>query len=196
MAHRDRADGVAGSGWQVQRAETNESRNFLPSDAESTRAYERIQEIVKSDSVPLVAVIRRDGGLTAADQRNVTQQLRSFNATSASTPLEVEDDKGKTREVTLRDAVRGPQGWLAVGDRSRDGTTVLVFGAVKVTGDSDRLLDAVDALREGVTPLRSDGLTVKVTGGAGFSYDAVKVFSNLNATLAGRRSRSCSSCWC
>ncbi|MFT4035761.1 MAG: MMPL family transporter [Patulibacter sp.] len=165
-------------------AETNEARNYLPANAESTKAYEQINAIVASDDVPFVAVVHRDGGLTAADRAAITAQLRSFNATSVDAKLPVRDDQGATHNVTLKDAVRTQAGWLHLGDMSQDGTTALVLGAVNVTGDSDRLLNSIDALRAGLKPLKDDGLTVKVTGGAGFSYDAVKVFANLNANLA------------
>lgn len=165
-------------------AETNEARNYLPAGAESTKAAEAISEILKVDNVPLVAVVHRDGGLTAADKTAIAERLKAFNATAVDAPIRVKDaEKGTTRTVTLKDAVRGEGGWLALGDISKDGTTALVLGAVKVTGDSDRLLNSIDALRSGLMPLKESGLTVKVTGGAGFSYDAVKVFSNLNASL-------------
>ncbi|MEH3052781.1 MAG: MMPL family transporter [Patulibacter minatonensis] len=173
-------------GGKFADAETNESRNYLPSEAESTKAYAAIDEILKADNVPFVAVVRRDGGLTAADKAKLQAQLKAFNAEPASTKIAVKDEKkGTTRTVTLKDVVRGKGAWLALGDVSKDGTTALVFGAVKVTGDSTRLLDSIDALRSGLLPLKADGLTVKVTGGAGFSYDAVKVFSTLNGSLAG-----------
>jgi putative drug exporter of the RND superfamily len=167
-------------------AETNEQRNFLPADAESTKAADAIEQIVDAEDVPLVAVVRREGGLTAADKAAIDAQLKTFNATPVDQKIRVEDDKGKVRTVTLEDTIVGPKGQrLFLGDVSKDGTTALVLGAVKVTGDSERLLDSIDALRSGLLPLKSSGLTVKVTGGAGFSYDAVKVFGNLNASLAG-----------
>lgn len=165
-------------------SETNEPRNYLPADAESTKAYEAINEIVKADNLPLVAVVRRDGGLTAADRAAITAQLKEFNALPPSATFTVKDaDKGTKRTVTLEDAVRTPQGWLALGGLSKDGTSAIVLGSIKTTGDAERLLDSVDALREGIAPLKDEGLTVKVTGGAGFSYDAVKVFGDLNASL-------------
>ncbi|MBO9532144.1 MAG: MMPL family transporter [Solirubrobacteraceae bacterium] len=177
---------VLGLGSKFSAAETNEARNYLPSDAESTLAYERINEIIKADNVPLVAVVHRDGGLRGADITAVQRQLETFNATPADAKLAVTDpDTNKRRTVTLKDAIRGESGWLTIGDRARDGTSLLILGAVRVTGDSDRLLDSIDALRTGLQPLKDSGLTVKVTGGAGFSYDAVKVFSQLNASLAG-----------
>ncbi len=165
-------------------AETNEQRNYLPADAESTKAYEQISKIVKEDNVPFVAVVRRDAGLTAADRAAIATQLKRFNASTPTSEFRIKDpDKGTTRTVTLEDALQGPRGWLSVGGFSKDGTSAIVLGAVKVTGDSERLLDSIDGLRAGVLPLKDEGLTVKVTGGAGFSYDAVKVFGNLNASL-------------
>ncbi len=165
--------------------ETNEARNYLPSDAESTKAYEAVGDIVAADNVPLVAVVRRESGLTEQDLATIRSQLARFNTSTPNAPIKVTDaDTKETRDVTLADVVRSPDGeWLTLGDVSKDKTTALVLGAIKTTEDSDRLLDGIDALRSGLLPLREDGLTMKVTGGAGFSYDAIKVFGNLNASL-------------
>ncbi len=166
-------------------AETNEARNYLPADAESTQAYEAVNKIIKSDNVPLVAVVRRDSGLTPQDLTAVKSQLKTFNATAEDAPIKVTDpDTKETREVTLADVQQSAKGeWLTLGEASKDGTSVLIFGAIEITEDSERLLDGIDALRAGLLPLREDGLTMKVTGGAGFSYDAIKVFGDLNANL-------------
>ncbi|MDO9352842.1 MAG: MMPL family transporter [Solirubrobacteraceae bacterium] len=165
--------------------ETNEARNYLPADAESTEAYEAVSRIIKTENVPLVAVVRREGGLSKQDLADIRSQLASFNRTGADQPIEVTDpDTKEERKVTLADVERSPKGdWLTLGDVSKDGTTALILGAVKVTEDSERLLDGIDALRSGLLPLREEGRVMKVTGGAGFSYDAIKVFGNLNASL-------------
>ncbi len=166
-------------------AETNEARNYLPADAESTQAYEAVSKIIKSDNVPLVAVVRRDSGLTPQDLSAVKAQISDFNETAVDEKINVTDpETKKSRTVTLADVQQTPEGdFLTVGEVSKDGTTVLVLGAIKVTEDSERLLDGIDALRSGLLPLREEGLTMKVTGGAGFSYDAIKVFGDLNANL-------------
>jgi RND superfamily putative drug exporter len=167
-------------------AETNQTRNYLPSNAESTKAAAALDDIIDNDNVPLLAVVRRDGGLTEADKAALTKRLAAFNRTPVDQAITVTDEDGKRSTVTLKDTVAGPKGqrlWL--GDISKDGTTAIVLGAVQATGDSERLLASIDALRSGIAPLEERGLTVKVTGGAGFAYDAVKVFGNLNASLAG-----------
>lgn len=177
--------GALGLGKKFSDAETNEARNYLPAAAESTKAYEAIGKIIETENVPFVAVVHRDGGLTPKDLATIKSQLQTFNGTTATQKISVTDpDTKERRDVTLENAEQTPKReWLTAGEVSKDGTTVLVLGAVKVTDDSDLLLDGIDALRSGVTPLKESGLVVKVTGGAGFSYDAIKVFGDLNANL-------------
>ncbi|MGI8729598.1 MAG: MMPL family transporter, partial [Solirubrobacteraceae bacterium] len=51
-------------------------------------------------------------------------------------------------------------------------------------GESDTILDPVDDIRERVSD-PGGGLEVKLTGAAGFSADAIKVFEGINGTLVG-----------
>ena len=177
--------GALGLGKKFSDAETNEARNYLPAAAESTKAYEAVGKIIEAENVPLVAVVHRDSGLTPQDLQTIRTQIAAFNETSPEQKIEVTDpDTKEKRSVTLADTERSPEGdWLTATEVSKDGTSLLVLGAVNITEDNDRLLDGTDALRSGLLPLRDDGLTVKITGGAGFSYDAIKVFGDLNANL-------------
>ena len=53
---------------------------------------------------------------------------------------------------------------------------------LKGDGDGDRILDPVDDWRDKVSD-PGGGLEVKITGGAGYAADAIKVFENINGTL-------------
>ena len=53
---------------------------------------------------------------------------------------------------------------------------------LKGNGDGDRILDPIDAWRDDVSD-PGGGLEVKITGGAGYAADAIKVFENINGTL-------------
>ncbi len=52
-----------------------------------------------------------------------------------------------------------------------------------VSGDADALTSAVDEIRARAHAERSDGLQVEVSGPAGYSTDAIKVFNGINTTL-------------
>src|SRR3954454_23295629 len=60
-------------------AEENESRSFLPGDAESTAALEGTEELAGAETAPTVIVYRRDGGLTPQDRQTITQDLGELN---------------------------------------------------------------------------------------------------------------------
>jgi putative drug exporter of the RND superfamily len=143
-------------------AEQNESASFLPADAESTRALQAAEELQDGEEVALVVVYRRDGGLTAADRRTI----------------------GADREALEGLRPRYPQlGAFAEPVPSEDGTSALLVAPLKTDGQSATIIDPVDDVRERLDD--RDGLQVAVTGSAGFSADAIKVFETIDGTLVG-----------
>ena len=139
--------------------EKNESSSFLPGDAESTRALAATEELQGAEQAPMVVVYRREGGLTAADRGRIAADRNELNA--------------------LRLRATTPFGAPTF---SLDGRGALLIANISSDGESDTLLDPVAAARERVSD-PGGGLQVKVTGGAGFSADAIKVFENINGTL-------------
>ncbi|HSD76145.1 MAG TPA: MMPL family transporter, partial [Solirubrobacteraceae bacterium] len=147
--------------------ERNESASFLPGDAESTKALEASKRITGGENVAAIVVYRRDGGLTARDRAAIGRDIRELDALRGEFPqLVAQRDGGVFRRIGA----------------SRDGTTALVSGEIRTDGKGSTILDPVDAIRDRVSD-PGGGLQVKVTGGAGFSADAIKVFENINGTL-------------
>lgn len=177
------AVGATGLQSKLADATENESSSFVPKEAESTKATEAIEAIIKTETLPFIAVVSQDEGLTKADIAEIQRTLDQFNRTAPDARLVSQPADEDPRDVTLRDVVPGPKGWLTLVDTSDDGKAAIVVGAVKVTGDSDRLIDSIDALKVGTDQLKREGREVKVTGGAGFSYDASKTLGDLNASL-------------
>lgn len=140
-------------------AEKNESTSFLPGDAESTKALEVTKRLQDGERAATVIVYRRDGGLTATDRRRIASDTERLNR--------------------LRFANTTKFGEPQV---SEDGTTALVVNTIRGDGEGDTILDPVDKYRELVSD-PGGGLQVKVTGPAGFSADAIKVFEGINGTL-------------
>ncbi|MEY2514459.1 MAG: putative drug exporter of the superfamily [bacterium] len=140
-------------------AEKNESTSFLPGDAESTKALDVTKRLEGGELAPLVIVYHRDGGLTAADRRVIARDRKVLNRKQlrATSPF------GKPMFSPRRDAA-------------------LVIANIKSDGESDTIIDPVTAVRKRMKT-HGGGLEVKVTGGAGFSADAIKVFEGINSTL-------------
>ncbi len=65
---------------------------------------------------------------------------------------------------------------------SPDGKAAIVTAYLRGNGDSSTLLDPIDAWRRAVSD-PGGGLQVKITGGAGYAADAIKVFEGINGTL-------------
>ena len=65
---------------------------------------------------------------------------------------------------------------------SPDGKAAIVTAYLKGDGEGDSLLDPVQFWRDTVSD-PGGGLQAKVTGGAGYAADAIKVFESINGTL-------------
>ncbi len=140
-------------------AEKNESTSFLPGDAESTKALEKTKRLQDGEKATLVIVYHRDGGLKLADRRQINKQRAELNA------LKLPNTSRFTLPV-----------------RSQDNTTQIFTAQITADGESETILDVVDAVRERVSD-PGGGLEVKVTGAAGYSADAIKVFEDIDGTL-------------
>ena len=156
------AVGASGPASRFEDAQTNEATSYLPGDAESTRALEQVERFQEDEGelAEAVVVYRREGGLTPADRAAVAAHRASLNAD--------------------RPPATGPTGPPIP---SEDGTAALLVAPVTVEeGESDLLVDAVDEIRDRVGDVPG-GLEVRVTGGAGYSRDAIAVFENIDSTL-------------
>ncbi len=150
---------VAGAfGARFEDVQKNETGSFLPGKAESVRALNELKRFPSGDRVTAIAVYHRPGGLTPADRGRVDADAASLRA----------------RPIRDVDPARAPI-------VSRDGTTALLIPSVRAT-EGRRLAAAAQAIRARVDRPAA-GLQVRVTGAAGFSADAIKVFGSINGTL-------------
>ena len=147
---------------QFEDAQQNESSSFLPGDAESTKVLDEIERFQagEGEQADAVIVYAREDGLTAEDRRVIAEDRVSLNA-----------DRPETAGPT------GPPIF------SPDGMAALLITPLTVQdGDAQALVDAVKDIRDRVHDA-PEGLEVKVTGGAGYSADAIEVFGDINSTL-------------
>ncbi|TNM67104.1 MMPL family transporter [Streptomyces sp. NP160] len=133
----------------------------LPSSAESVRVAELERQLPGADATSALVVVRRDGGLQAADTAAL-QQLSGQLAAIAE------------------------GGRVAPPVTSPDGTTALVAVPLSSAGGTEALAETVGAIRADVRSTTADlpsGLTAEVTGGAAFSTDIAAQFEGANLTL-------------
>ncbi|HVS28892.1 MAG TPA: MMPL family transporter [Solirubrobacteraceae bacterium] len=154
---------IAGSGGyasKLTKVQKNDQIAFLPGSAESVKTATLVKRFASGNFVTAVAVYRRDGGLTASDRRLIAADRAALNA----------------HPPPVTAPLRPPQ-------LSTDGTTALLVAQVTPRGKADKLKASVDGIRKQVDAHAGGGLQVRVSGAAGFSRDAVKVFSQIDGTL-------------
>ncbi|MDO8107988.1 MMPL family transporter [Isoptericola sp. b441] len=158
---------------KLSEVQQNDATSFLPTGAESTRAADLAAGFRQTDTLPALVVAEANGAMTP-DQLSAVQQ---FAGRVGSLPL------GDGR--TLGDILVAP----AQAIPSSDGQAALVTVALDATKATEQLGDqrvvnaAVAALRDAVTPLSDQGLSVHVTGPAGSIADLVDAFGGIDSLL-------------
>jgi len=195
------ASGPANLPGKFEDAESNEATSYLPGDAESTHALDKTETLQNGELAPAVIIYRREAGLTAADRRQIVEDVEAMTAkrfpgviadgaTAAAGGREPGTNdivlQAQTAEcATSTSTIPGqPAGYEPfVGPVcSKDGKAAIVTSYIKAEGEGDRILDPVEDWRDAISD-PGGGLEVKITGGAGFSADAIEVFESLDATL-------------
>jgi len=124
------------------------------------RQLTRARRFPSGERFSAITIVVRPSGLTPADRGAVA---------------------GVAASLTRHPPVTGSRHVQVIP--SRDGTAALIIENLNPGGKEAKLKGSVASVDSRVAPLRARGLTVKVTGPAGFSRDAVNVFSSINGTL-------------
>jgi putative drug exporter of the RND superfamily len=190
---------------KFEEAENNEATSYLPGDAESTKALAKTEALQKGEIAPTVIVYRRaeNGGLTAADFRTIEEDVAKMTekrypgvipdgetAASGGQEREAEESAAAARilppecgEPTTEVPGQAADYAPFVGPIcSKDGKEAIITSYINAEGEAELITDPVQDWRDLVSGER-DGLEVKITGGGGFSTDAIEVFESLNGTL-------------
>jgi putative drug exporter of the RND superfamily len=151
---------VAALSGKFEDAQKNESASFLPGKAESIKALKAIEQYPGGELAPAVIVFERRGGLTAADKQRISATVGKLDQNRPKLVLEAQEPVF-----------------------SQNGAAAIVTQPVQPgDGQSELFQNAAQHIRD-TAGASSGGLTVKTTGAAGFSLDAIKVFGNINGTL-------------
>lgn len=186
-------------------AENNEATSYLPGDAESTAALNATEELQNGEIAPAVVVFRRQSGLTPGDFKTIEETVARMaskpfpglvadgeTAAAGGKPSAAGDKPdraessaegtvcaGPTNEVPGQPAGNSP----FVGPVcSEDGKAAIVTAYISAEGEGERIVDPVKFWRDQIDD-EAGGLEAKITGGAGFSADAIEVFEGINGTL-------------
>jgi RND superfamily putative drug exporter len=188
---------------KFEEAENNEATSYLPGDAESTKALAKTEALQKGEIAPTVIVFRRESGLTPADFRTIQADVGKMTEerypgvipdgeTAASGGQERKAEAAPVAAQKLPQGCGGPTTEVPgqpadyapfVGPVcSQDGKAAIVTSYINAEGEAELITDPVQDWRDLVSGDR-DGLEVKITGGGGFSTDAIEVFESINGTL-------------
>ncbi len=196
------AAGPANLPGKFEDAESNEATSYLPGDAESTAALEATDSLQDGELAPAVVIFRRESGLTAADRRTIVEDVGQMtekrfpgviaDGATAASGGKRDDSKGLAptpRDLPAGCAAAGPVPGQPSGYEpfvgpicSPDGRAAIVTAYINAEGEGERIVDPVKYWRDQVES-EAGGLEVKITGGAGFSADAIEVFEGINGTL-------------
>ena len=138
---------------------TSDPAVLLPDGAESVQALRAIERFPSGDVTPAVVVVSRDAGLTAGDRERI-DELRAA--------IDAEDLPGASPTSPAR-----------VSDEGTAAVLITIFGEV----GEERLVDAVETLRDLTAEVEGQGLEAHVTGGAGFAADVAGVFGGINGVI-------------
>jgi RND superfamily putative drug exporter len=150
---------AGGFAAKLQEVQQNDAQAFLPSNAESTRAFEIYEEnFANADTTSAIVVYAREGGLTDADRSKVEQDRTRFARLA----------KGQVSPVVP----------------SADGAALLLNVPLETSqSDFTPVRDAVNEIRDIAPEGAAPGLTVHVTGAAGISADLNDAFAGTDSTL-------------
>jgi putative drug exporter of the RND superfamily len=200
------AAGPADLPAKFEDAESNEATSYLPGDAESTKALDATESLQKGEIAPAVIIYRRESGLTAADRRTIAENVEAMSqgerfpgvvpdgVTAAAGGRQTQDTEVSSSALpkglppgcarpTSTVPGQPPDYAPFVGPIcSPDGKAAIVTAYIKANGEGERIVDPVKAWRDEISD-PGGGLEVKITGGAGFSADAIEVFEGINGTL-------------
>ncbi len=148
---------AGGFAQKLTEVQNNEASSWLPADAESTRALERLAPFQDPNVIPTLVVYERSSGLTGDDLAAAQSQAAEFQQLDGVEgdvlgPFPSEDGQAAQTVVTFN---FGKNGWEAMPD-------------------------AADELRD-VAAI--DGVEVFIAGAGGQAADAAEAFGGIDTTL-------------
>ncbi|MHC9043979.1 MMPL family transporter [Microbacterium saperdae] len=143
---------------KVDEVSSNDQTSYLPSSSDATQVQKLLGEFNDSEAIPAIALFTSEQKLTDAELETISDAV-------ADAP-----------------SVEGVSTDVSPALPSDDGKAVQAF--IPIESDAE-LADATDALGTQLREAVPDGVTVYITGPAGFSADLVAGFSGIDGLLLG-----------
>ena len=143
---------------KIDEVSSNEQTTYLPESAQATEVQQLLGEFNDSDSIPAIAVFTSEDELTQSELDAISDAVAG-----ASTVEGVGEDVSPTLP-------------------SDDGQAVQAF--IPIDSDAE-LADTTTALGDELRAGVPDGISVYITGPAGFSADLVAGFAGIDGLLLG-----------
>ncbi|MGO3147135.1 MAG: efflux RND transporter permease subunit, partial [Leucobacter sp.] len=143
---------------QVDEVSTNDQTTFLPESADATQVQALLGEFTDSDAIPAIAVFVGDAELTDTQLATIAEEASKLT-----------DIDGVSDEISPPIP-------------SDDGRAVQMF--VPINSDSD-IGDVVAEVGDELRSTSPGGVTVYITGPAGFTADLTAAFAGIDGLLLG-----------
>ncbi len=144
---------------KVSEVSSNDQTAYLPASAEATQVQQRLSDFRDSEAIPAVVVFTSEQQLTKSE-------LSSLGDALSALPEEIAGVSDELSPLLPSDDGKAAQAFVPISDTENVKSTVADLGA--------QLRDAAP-----------QGVTVYVTGPAGFTADLVKAFSGIDGLLLG-----------
>ena len=144
---------------KVSEVSSNDQTAYLPASAEATQVQQRLSDFRDSEAIPAVVVFTSEQQLTKSE-------LSSLGDAVSALPEEIAGVSDELSPLLPSDDGKAAQAFVPISDTENVKSAVADLGA--------QLRDAAP-----------QGVTVYVTGPAGFTADLVKAFSGIDGLLLG-----------
>ncbi|WP_201023691.1 efflux RND transporter permease subunit [Leucobacter sp. G161] len=154
---------------KVSEVSSNDPTAYLPESADATQVRKLLTEFNDSDTIPAIVVFASEDELTDADLASIGAQLEQLSA----------GDGGSAADGGTIDGIATG---ISPALPSDDGKAVQAFVPIDANAD---ISDVVGALGDSLRSAAPPGVSVYVTGPAGFSSDLSAAFSGIDGLLLG-----------
>ncbi|WP_167041332.1 efflux RND transporter permease subunit [Salinibacterium sp. ZJ454] len=141
---------------RVDEVSSNDQTTYLPASADATEVQALLPEFSDSDAIPAIVLYSAERDLTEAELADIAAESERF--------ADLAGVSGDVSPVIASDDARAAQVFVPI---SSDGT----------------VSDSVAELRDAANQTLPDGVTVYVTGPAGFTSDLVAAFGGIDGLL-------------
>src|SRR6476660_5420702 len=158
--------GAGGFAAKLTDVQNNEASSWLPANAESTRALEKLEPFRDPDAIPTVVVYRSDSGpLSQQAKAEIEAQAKELGSMDGATGVVSPEQAPKV-------------GQHGVSEDGEVAQTIVTFNFGK-NGWND-MPDTADKVRD---IAKIDGVTVHIAGAGGQAADSAEAFAGLDSSL-------------